>query len=53
MFDNPENIGPIEISAKIRSLGFGPNRMKRFRLLCGYSTSTITKEEWIEKYCIK
>lgn len=53
MFDNPENIGMIEIRRKLRSLGYGPNRNKRFDLLTSYSTNLITKDEWIKKYCIK
>ena len=53
MYNNPENINPSEISKKISDLGFGPNRIIRFKLLCNYSTDIISKEEWIERYCVK
>ena len=51
MYDNPENIGPSEILRKMRSLGHGPNRYKRFQVLYNYSVEIISREEWIEKYC--
>jgi hypothetical protein len=53
MYDNPENIGPVEILAKMRAnMSFGPNRNKRFEILYNYSVSTIPTQEWIKKYCV-
>ena len=52
MYDNPENIDPSEILRKMRSLSYGPNRNKRFQVLCSYSVEIISKEQWISKYCI-
>ena len=53
MYDNPENIGTIEILRKMRAnMRFGPNRNKRFKTLESYSTLIISKEEWIKKYCV-
>ena len=51
MYDNPENIGPDEILRKMRNLGLGRNRNKRFDSLSSYSVEIITNEEWIKKYC--
>lgn len=54
MYNNPENIGPIEILRKMRAnMSFGPNRNKRFKILSEYSVNIISTEEWIERYCIK
>lgn len=53
MYDNPENIGPLEILRKMRELGCGPNRNKRFKVLSTYSVEVISKEEWVKKYCNK
>ena len=54
MYNNPENIGPIEILRKMRAnMSFGPNRNKRFKILNEYSVNIISTEEWIERYCIK
>jgi hypothetical protein len=53
MYDNPENLSSTGISNKVRSMGHGPNRDKRCTVLFSYSTDIISKEEWIEKYCIK
>lgn len=53
MFDNPENLSSIEISNKINTMGYGHNRNERCRILGNYSTSLVTKEDWIEKHCIK
>lgn len=53
MYDNPENIGQLEILEKLRSnMGVGPNRNRRFYVLYSYSTDLISKNEWIKKYCI-
>ena len=59
MYNNPENISLDEILKKINLLSFGgkynskvnPNKIIRFRNLCGYSHNIISKEEWIKKYC--
>lgn len=51
MYDNPENLGQTEILEKIRSIGHGPNRDRRVRLLFSYSTESIPPAEWIRKYC--
>jgi hypothetical protein len=52
-YDNPENLSPDEIHAKLRSLGYGENRNKRFWKLSSYSTDKITKDEYIKKYTSK
>lgn len=52
-YDNPENIGPVEILRKMRSnMPYGQNRNKRFKILSEYSVNLISKEEWIKKYCV-
>ena len=53
LYDNPENIGPNEILTKMRSLGLGPNRNDRFKILKDYSIDLISKRDWIVKYCVK
>jgi hypothetical protein len=53
MYDNPENLSSFEISAKVSNIGHGPNRDKRCAVLFSYSTEIITKEEWVEKFCVK
>ena len=52
-YDNPENISPKEILEKMMTLGYGPNRNKRFYVLSLYEDKQITKEEWIIKYTTK
>ena len=52
-FDNPENLSSLEISNKMVSLGHGHNRNKRFWLISDYSTTEISKEEYIKKYTHK
>jgi hypothetical protein len=53
MYDNPENIDIVEILRIQRAnMGIGPNRNKRFQTVSNYSTNMISKEEWINKYCI-
>lgn len=52
-YDNQENLSPEEILKKMRSLGHGPNRNKRFFELSEYSNVQITKKEWIRKYTTK
>lgn len=53
MYDNPENLSLNEILDKVSNIGHGNNRSKRCRVLHDYSTNIISKEDWIEKYCIK
>lgn len=52
-YDNPENLSPEEILQKMRTLGNGPNRNKRFSELALYGEGQITKEQWITKYTTK
>lgn len=52
MYDNPENLGEQEILFKLMRLGYGPNRSKRWKVLEGYSTQLISKEEWITHWCV-
>lgn len=54
MYNNPENIGPIERLRKLgANMSYGQNRNKRYEVLYNYSMDIITKEEWIKRYCIK
>ena len=53
MYDNPEDLSPDEIHKKCLSLGYGPSRNKRFWLLMSYSTTLISKSDWIKKYCLQ
>jgi hypothetical protein len=50
MFNNPENLSPIDIDQKILSMGYGKNRNKRVEVLRGYSTERIPMKEWKLKY---
>ena len=50
-YDNPENLSPTDILMRMRSLGSGTNRDKRFNLLASYNVDYIAKEEYIRKYC--
>ena len=52
-YDNSENLSPEEILQKMRTLGHGLNRDKRFTELCLYGDVQITKEQWITKYTTK
>ena len=54
-YDNPENLSQSEIDIKLINLRsyIGPNSKKRYETLESYSTSNISKEEWIEKYTTK
>ena len=53
MYDNPENLSLTDILTKVNNIGHGLNRDKRCQVLHSYSTDIISKEEWIEKYCVK
>ena len=52
-YDNRENISPEEIIRKMKSLGNGPNRDKRFIELSLYGDSEMTMDDWIIKYTAK
>lgn len=52
-YDNQENLSQEEILQKMRSLGHGPNRNKRFSELALYGDTEITREQWITKYTTK
>lgn len=50
MYDNPENLSESQIQTKICSIGNGDNRNVRVKILMGYSTERIPKEEWKAKF---